>query len=101
MVFFTLHIFACMFHYITLLDDRNSWVEASGIVNEGSQIDRCAPLADLHAAVLQLGDLRDLGILGIWELILMLVSCTERPIRRPLNSTLLFESSAEHAPADM
>jgi hypothetical protein len=41
-VVFILHIFACIFHYVALWNDRNtSWVEASGIVDRNSQIDRC------------------------------------------------------------
>lgn len=42
-VVFILHVFACVFHYVALLDERNStWVELSGIVNEDSKWDRCA-----------------------------------------------------------
>lgn len=46
-VFFVLHLFACLFHYVTLLqvDSPRSWVEASGIVDESSKVDRCAAFA--------------------------------------------------------
>jgi hypothetical protein len=35
-----LHLFACVFHYVTLWDDSTTWVEASGIVNTSSMVDR-------------------------------------------------------------
>lgn len=44
MVVFILHIFACCFHYVALLDENSeSWVEASGIVDPSSISDRCDP----------------------------------------------------------
>eukprot|EP00892_Ulva_mutabilis_P001042 jgi/Ulvmu1/10939/UM007_0118.1 len=40
-VIFILHIFACVFHYVALLDERNgTWVELSGIVDQNSKWDR-------------------------------------------------------------
>ena len=43
MVVFILHIFACCFHFVALLDENSeSWVEASGIVDPSSLVDRCA-----------------------------------------------------------
>lgn len=51
-VVFILHIFACVFHYVALLDERSStWVELSGIVNQDSTWDRCAPVASISDAV--------------------------------------------------
>lgn len=49
-VIFILHIFACVFHYVALLDERNgTWVQLSGIVNQNSKWDRCAACtADVH-----------------------------------------------------
>jgi hypothetical protein len=35
-----LHLFACLFHYVTLWDERDSWVELSGIVDTSSKVDR-------------------------------------------------------------
>lgn len=40
-VIIILHLFACLFHYVTLWDDANTWVESSGIVNTNSMLDRC------------------------------------------------------------
>jgi hypothetical protein len=43
LVIFILHVFACAFHYVTLLEgDVESWVQASGIVDASSIVDRCA-----------------------------------------------------------
>lgn len=42
MVIFILHIFACTFHYVAILNEHTeSWIEASGIVDSSSQLDRC------------------------------------------------------------
>jgi hypothetical protein len=38
-----LHLFACVFHFVTLWRESDtSWVEASGIVDTSSLLDRCA-----------------------------------------------------------
>jgi hypothetical protein len=43
MVIFILHIFACTFHYVAILNEQDlTWVEASGIVDSSSQLDRYA-----------------------------------------------------------
>lgn len=56
-VVFILHIFACVFHYVALLDERSStWVELSGIVNEDSTWDRCAPVDSVSDVRLSLTD---------------------------------------------
>lgn len=41
-VVFILHLFACIFHSVALWNESTlSWVEASGIVNRNSLVDRC------------------------------------------------------------
>lgn len=53
-VIFILHLFACLFHSVAMWNESTiSWVEASGIVNKNSQVDRyevpfrnCAYLAE-------------------------------------------------------
>lgn len=43
-VVFTLHIFACMFHFAALLStSEGTWVESSGIVDASSTVDLYAP----------------------------------------------------------
>lgn len=44
-VVFMLHAFACMFHFVAVANGTNlTWIQASGIVNSNSTVDRCVGL---------------------------------------------------------
>lgn len=39
-----LHAFACIFHFVAVLNtETTTWIEASGIVDASSTMDRCEP----------------------------------------------------------
>ena len=54
-VIIILHLFACLFHYVTLWDEASTWVESSGIVNTDSLLDRCGPSSTALRPVLLCG----------------------------------------------
>ena len=76
-VIFILHLFACLFHSVALWNETTlSWVEASGIVDRTSQIDRCCHSSDSCAMFLRLNRLDVLRTLDMyWLCTLLYIEC--------------------------